>query len=226
MATAYDIIRSALLLNGAVAADQTLSASDAADGLTALNDMIESWSLDDTIIYTLQPITSTTVANQDYVTLGTRPIRILSAQIRDSASIDHNMIEVGYDDYRQISNKVVQSYFPEIIYCDYAYPSATVKFWPVPAAAYVCTFTVHAPFAGFAALTDDVSFPPGYQRALRYNLALELAQYASATPQKVEDIAREALMLIKVANKRTTTLQNDPTHGGRSGRTNIYSNTF
>lgn len=226
MATAYDIIRSALLLGGAVAADQTLSASDAADGLTTLNEMLESWGLDDTLIYTLGTTTATTVANQNYVDLSTRPVRILSAQIRDSASIDHNMIEVGYDDYRAISNKAVQSYYPEIIYCDYAYPTAKVLFWPVPAAAYVCTFTVHLPFTGFADLTTSVALPPGYNRALRYNLALELAQYSAAIPQKVEDIARESLLLIKTANHRTTTLQNDPTFYAQSGRTNIYSNTL
>ena len=224
MATASDIIRSALLLNGAVAADQSLSATDLTDGLDTLNDMLESWYLDGTIIYTVQAITATTVANQDYVALGTRPIRILSAQIRDSSSIDHNMIEIGYDDYRIISNKSVTSYFPEIIYCDYAYPTATVKFWPVPAAAYTCTFSCHAPFTRFASVVEAVSLPPGYARAIRYNLALELAQYSAAVPPKVDEIARESLLLLKVANHRTVTAQNDLTFIGRSGRTNIYSN--
>lgn len=222
--TAGDIIRSALLLNGAVAADQTLSASDLADGLVALNNMIESWSLDNCIIYTTGTITGTTVANQDYLTLSSRPIKILSAQIRDSASIDHNMIAVAYDDYRIISNKAVTSSFPEIIWCDYAYPTATIKFWPVPAVAYAVTITAQMPFSSFASAATNVSLPPGYERALRFNLALELAQYASAIPQKVEDIARESLLLIKSTNNRPTTVQNDPVFCGRSGRTNIYSN--
>lgn len=224
MTTAHDIIRSALLLNGAVAADQTLSATDAADGLVALNDMIESWGLDSTMLYALTVISATTVANQDYVTLGTRPTRILSTQIRDAANIDHNIIEVGYDDYRIISNKLVTSYFPEILWCDYAHPTATIKLWPVPAAAYGLTLTCQVPFTGFADLTTAVDLPPGYTRALRYNLAVEMAQYAAATPPQVANIAREALLNIKVANHRQTTLQSDPTHIGRSGRTNIYSN--
>ena len=226
MTTAYDIIRSALLLNGAVAADQTLSASDAQDGLDTLNDMIESWSLDNLLLYTITELSTATVAGVATVTLGLRPIKILSAVIRDSSNIDHTIIPVEYDDFQIISNKQVQSYFPEVLYCDYAYPYSQVTFWQVPAAAYALKFMIEAPFTAFSSLTDVAAFPPGYNRALRYNLALELAQYASAIPQKVEDIARESLMLIKLANHRPVTLQNDPTRLGRGGRTNIYSNRF
>jgi hypothetical protein len=83
---------------------------------------------------------------------------------------------------------------------------------------------VHLPFYGFDALDSTVVFPPGFERALRYNLAVEMAQYGGALPPKVEDIARESLMLLKVTNSRQTTLQNDSVFINRAGRTNIYSN--
>jgi hypothetical protein len=51
-----------------------------------------------------------------------------------------------------------------------------------------------------------------------------MAQYGGALPPKVEDIARESLMLLKVTNSRQTTLQNDSVFINRAGRTNIYSN--
>lgn len=110
---------------------------------------------------------------------------------------------------------------------DSAYPNANLYLWPVPDVAYTLRLTSQKPFSRFVNLTDAVSFPPGYSRAIRYNLALELAQYSAALPPAVADIARESLMLLKIANARTTTLQNDPAVlSDRHGRTNIYSNTF
>jgi hypothetical protein len=224
MATAQDIIRSALLLNGAVAADQTLSQTDLDDGLVTLNNMIESWSLDGTVVYSVTQYTTPTTAGVDSVVLTTRPLKILAARITDTAGIDHAIAEVGWDDYSIISNKAVQSAFPLVFWCDYAFPAPTVKFWPVPTYAYTLTFMVHLPFYGFDALDSTVVFPPGFERALRYNLAVEMAQYGGALPPKVEDIARESLMLLKVTNSRQTTLQNDSVFINRAGRTNIYSN--
>jgi hypothetical protein len=224
MTTAGDIIRSALLLNGAVASDQIPTVTEYDDALVALNNMIESWSLDGTVVFAVTQYTTPTVAGVDSVILTTRPVKILAARITDTAGIDHAIAEVGWDDYSIISNKSVKSAYPMVFWCNYAFSAPTVKFWPVPEYAYTVTFMVHLPFYEFSALDAPVSFPPGFERALRYNLAVELAQYGGALPPKVEDIARESLMLLKIANARQTTLQNDSVFINRAGRTNIYSN--
>jgi hypothetical protein len=63
---------------------------------------------------------------------------------------------------------------PIELYVDYGFPAVTLNLWPVPQSG--GTIEVHSlqAFAAFAALTDPVALPPGYEAAIRYNLAVAL----------------------------------------------------
>jgi hypothetical protein len=63
---------------------------------------------------------------------------------------------------------------PMELYVDYGYPAVTLNLWPVPQSG--GSLEVHSlqAFAAFAALTDVVNLPPGYEAAIRYNLAVAL----------------------------------------------------
>jgi hypothetical protein len=62
---------------------------------------------------------------------------------------------------------------PLEMYVQYGYPAVTLSLWPVAATG---TLEVHslAALTAFVALTDTVNLPPGYELAIRYNLAVAL----------------------------------------------------
>jgi DNA-binding transcriptional LysR family regulator len=72
---------------------------------------------------------------------------------------------------------------PIELYVDYAYPAVTLNLWPVPATG--GTLEVHSlqALTAFAALGDTVTMPPGYEAAVRYNLAVALLpEYPRSEP--------------------------------------------
>jgi len=63
---------------------------------------------------------------------------------------------------------------PLELYIDYGYPSVTLNLWPVPPPG--STIEVHSlqALTALATLATPVDFPPGYEAAIRYNLAVAL----------------------------------------------------
>lgn len=62
---------------------------------------------------------------------------------------------------------------PLELYIDYGYPAVTLNVWPVAAAGTIEVHSLQA-LAALATLATTVDFPPGYEAAIRYNLAVAL----------------------------------------------------
>jgi len=62
---------------------------------------------------------------------------------------------------------------PMELYVDYGYPAVTLNVWPVPQGGTIEVHSLQA-LQNFASLTDPVALPPGYEAAIRYNLAVAL----------------------------------------------------
>ena len=76
----------------------------------------------------------------------------------------------------------------------------------------------------FATLSTVYAFPPGYERAIRANLALELAPMWDREPAAaLVQRAMQSLVAIKRANRRTRTLSVDPMLVGRSAPYNVWT---
>lgn len=72
------------------------------------------------------------------------------------------------------------------------------------------TLQVWTPVQSFATAGTSVSLPPGYERALTTNLAIELApEFGKSISQEVAKAASESKAAIKRMNIRPIYLQNE-----------------
>jgi hypothetical protein len=183
MPTAADLIRSAALKLGAISSGESLTASEASDGLNVLNSMLDFWAINRLFIYQIVQSSYSWTGGQASRTIGsggnfnaTRPVRIEDGSyFRDSNSID-SPVSIIRDraTYDQLASKSDQTTFPEFLYYEPSYPLGTLYAYPVPSQTITLKLNSWQTLQSFAALTDNLSLPPGYQWTIEHNLAVAL----------------------------------------------------
>lgn len=214
--TCLDLITGALRNIGALEAGETPTAQDSTDAQQVLNDLLESWSVDHLFIFSQNENILTFVPNQYQYTIGTggnfnipRPLRITNAFTRitafGSTGLDYPIAIVHRDKYTNIGLKSVNGPWPTLLYYDPSFPLGNLYFYPNPSQAGVLHLWTDVIIADFQNLTDAINLPQGYARAIKKNLALELApEYGkSASPLLVKQAA-ESKMMIKQLNAEPT----------------------
>lgn len=219
--TAGSLIASALRLVGVLAAGEDPAAEDSNDALVTLNDLIDSWSNENLLIPNKVSETFALTANQQTYTMGsggdfdtTRPVSIENALLQVtnvSPVLELPMAILNQDQFANISLKTLTSNYPSSIYNDQAYPLNNIKFWPVPeSSGYNVVLYSWKPLSQVATLATSFSLPPGYTRALRFNLAVDLSgEYGKTLPDTVTAIAIQAKAAIKRTNVRPYYLRVD-----------------
>lgn len=233
MSTVSDLIKGSMRLIGVIAAGETPSSSESADALTSLNDMLDSWSNDGFLIYHRVIENLTLVASTASYTIGasgafntTRPIRIIDALVKESGSDNEVPIRIyNQDEWVQISDKTLTSTLPQGIYYDPNAALGLIYVWPVPSGGSTLILHSEKPLTTYSAISEDVTLPPGYKKALRYNLAMELApEYGKAISQDIAMQASESKALIMRTNTRPVYMTSDvPGLIGSRGSYNIYT---
>jgi hypothetical protein len=233
MTTALDIINSALRVLQVAASDVTLTANEANSGLDALNVMIDSWSLENLMLYHMVTETFSLTAGKNPHTFGTggdfnstRPLSLTQATV-SVGGVDQQLQIVGFDDYSALKLKNLQSPYPQYLNLDMDYPLAKVELWPVPSQTTTVTLYTQKPLTDFSNLTSTFVLPPGYTRALKFGLAIELAsEYQTTAGVDVITLFRTAKSNIKRINARPQTMTLDPAllkSTDNNGSYNIYS---
>lgn len=227
MSTARDIIEGGMRLIGVLATGETASAEEAADGLSSLNDMLDSWSIEGLIVhavtreeFTLTPSTGAYTMGSGGTLNTTRPFRIERAclEVQDADPYEIPMTELTVDQWAEVALKSLQSDIPTSIYVEGTFPLMTINLWPVPSAAEKLVLYSLKPLTQFAGLTTAVSLPPGYAKALKYGLALELApEYGRDPSALVIEGAAEAKGNIKRANMKPRLMGCDSALAQRKG---------
>lgn len=223
MATALDLISSALRLIGVLADGEQPTAVMGEISLSVLNDMIDAWNAERQAIFTTSSNDFPFVLGKQSYTLGTggdfnipRPARIDAMSAILLVPDPSNPVEVPIDMYSiqdwqtQVPVKVVDGSFPQICYDDGGFPLRTLNFWPIPTEQQNSVRIYGWQALAAQTLFSDVSFPPGYAEGLRYNLAVRLsAEFAvTATPIVVE-LALRGLARIKTMNAPDMELRSD-----------------
>ena len=206
MATAQTLINRAMRLIGALESGESPSPDETTDVLAALNAMLDSWRNESLVVYQVADITHTLTPGDGIYTIGsagdinqTRPNKIESAYVTQG-DIDYSVQVIGKGSYDAIADKSSQG-VPHALYYDPAYPLGTINLYPVPDSAYTLTISALSPLQTLTTAGTTVALPSGYERALAYNLAIEIAPefQLSASPE-VAKIASESLAAIKRTN--------------------------
>lgn len=220
--SALDIITSAYKITGEYGAGETVSDDDAQDGLNALNDLLDSWWNDRLAIHQIYRESFTLTANDGQYTIGsggdfntTRPVKIVDAFVRTTENIDYPLTIIDTaQGYNRIAYKSTTSDISGALFYDNAYPLGTIFLYPVPTVANTLYLFSWKQLQSFTSLTAQVSLPPGYERALKYNLAKELNTLANgAMTPDAKEIAVESLAKIKRTNRRPIVSRTDITVG-------------
>ena len=231
MATAQTIVDRALRLIGAIASGESPTAAESSDGLTALNAMISSWQTEKLFVYafvdtafTMTPTdASYTVGPSGNFNLTPRPPKIEQCFVRDN-NIDYPVTLIDKARWYGIPDKTVSSDIPQYAYYEPSLATGTLQVWPVPNTANSLHIVTWTTLAELASLATTVTLPQGYERALAYNLAMEVAsEYEKAVPDVVARIAGESKANIKRANIRPTLAVPDLVGLLNSGKSDIYS---
>jgi hypothetical protein len=231
--TGRELITASLRLIGALAPGETLASQEATDGLASLNRMIDSWSTEGLVIHAITSESAIALTAGDAtVTLGalgdltTRPMELVSVVYRDGTLDYPPLVPLTAEQYAAIPIKTIQS-IPGYYYDDGGYPQRTLTLYPAPSSSKsLMLFTKRA----LTALTLDgtVSLPPGYERALVYNGAIELApEYGKAAPAEVVAIATDSKAMMMRANYKPLLMSSGGIPSDRArGRFNIRTGGY
>lgn len=297
--SALDLITGALRNLNALEAGETPNASDSADSLQVLNDMLESWSIEKLLIFSstenkfvftpgkyqytignpvggtftgtlvagsptisgvtipsalvvgamitdvqasipVSPATKVTAIGTNTITLSanalstvssletftyttpgdiaydsssgksiTLPVRITNAFTRITVGngdpmvqgLDYQIRIIPRDKYTALGLKGISGPWPTDLYYDRTYPLGNIYFYPNPSQAGELHYWTDTILADLSDMTAPINLPQGYARAIKTNLAIELAaEYGKAVSPSLAMRAKESKAMIKSLN--------------------------
>jgi hypothetical protein len=234
--TAGDIITGALRLIGVVAEGESPSPESAADALSAMNQMIESWNTERLSVYATQDqifswpatvISRTLGPTGDFV--GNRPILVDDATyFKDpSTGVSYGLKLINQQQYNGIALKTVRSTYPQVMWVNMTHPDIEMYIYPVPTRVLEFHIVSVEQLSRPAILATNLTFPPGYLRAFRYNLACELAPEFGVEPSRqVQRVAMTSKRNLKRINNPDDIMSIPYSIVGTRQRYNIYAGNF
>lgn len=235
MTTAGDQIKRSLRLLGVLAEGETPSAETSQDALTALNQMIDSWSVERLAVYSTQDQVFTWPAGQISRTLGpsgdfvgNRPVLLDDATYYKAPSgVSYGIKFINQAQYDGIAVKTASSTFPQVIFVNMTNPNVEMYVYPRPLQDLEWHFISVDELTQPATLDTVLYFPPGYMRAFAYGLACELAPEFGVEPSpQVQRIAMTSKRNLKRINNPDDVMSLPYAVVANRQRFNIYSGNY
>jgi len=234
--TAGDQINGALRLIGQLAEGETPSAATSQDALTAMNQMLDSWSSERLSVFSTQDQTFTWTQGLRSQTLGptgdfvgNRPVLLDDATyFRDpSNNISFGIKIINQQQYDGIAVKTVTSTYPQVLWINMDMPNVSMYIYPVPTKALEWHFISVTELTEPATLATTLVVPPGYLRAFRFNLASEIAaEFGVEPPPQVQRIAMSSKRNIKRINNPDDVMSLPYSIVATRQRFNIYAGNY
>jgi len=236
MTTAGDQINGALRLLGVLAEGETPSAATSQDALSALNQMIDSWDTERLAVFSTQDQTFLWPSGERTRTLGPtgnfvglRPVLLDdSTYFRDpQTNVSYGIKFINQQQYNGIAVKTVTSTYPQVIFTNMTYPDIEMAIYPVPLRLLEWHFISVEKLSQPALLATQLTFPPGYLRAFRYNLACEMAPEFGVEPSaQVQRIAMYSKRNLKRINNPDDIMALPYSIVGTRQRFNVYAGNY
>ena len=227
MATAATIISRAMRLIGQVGSGESPTTAETADGLTALNALLDSWRNKRLMCYAMQEETLTLAASDGSYTIGpsgdlntTRPVSIEHAYIVVS-NVTYPVQMVNEAEWATIPQKTSEADWPDRALYRPTMATGTLLVYPVPNATRTMKLVTRVVLTVFSASSDSVSLPPGWEDAMAFNLAVALApEFETVASNDVKQQARDSLAAIMKINRDRKILDSElgPLLSGYSAR--------
>lgn len=232
MTTTYrDLVTGALRLIGVIGDGEIPTSYQADNAMLSLTEMLDSWNSDGLMIYTqsfhelsLTSQTQTwTIGPGGDIDVTVRPSEIRSASLRQNASsaqpVDLPMAILDASEWLDIRSKNITSAVPRYLYLDGNWPLATLYLWPVPQVNDTKLIVLfNESLATTLTLDDEENLPPAYRQAIRFNLAMLLAnEYGREAPPTVQSQAYKSKNIISQNNQQIDRLDYDSALTGWRG---------
>lgn len=232
--TTLNLITDVLLDMGVIADQQTPTAAQSVGALTKLNDLIESWNLDPQKLYGATQNLLPFVANQASYTIGlggnlniTRPDMIAQAFVRNTSAVPSQQQDIPItvltkEQWEDIPMKSMTGTYPYAVWFNMTNPLITAYVTPIPTGSNYSLMFFDQNAISELALNTVLALPPGYKRALKYGLFIELApSYQIEVPNTITTLAATSKMSVDRSNVEINELETSGT-----GRYDILSNTI
>jgi len=224
--TGLQVITDSLKLIGVTAGHEIPTSAEQSDAFARLNELIDSWGLHaQTLLVPRRDIATLVVGQQIYsVGLGLdvdipTPITVDAVSYVVQGTPDTEVfLDLGTDQsYVAQPQKDLAGAVPQQVSYTRTHAGGELWIWPVPSAVVDVVLYWKEPLQAFPDLVTPVTLAAGYARALRTNLAIELApEFGRVVDPTVERMARESLADVKRANLPLVEIGIDPalTGGG------------
>lgn len=238
--SARDLITKAMREIGVLGARQQPSPEDLKEGLDTLNAWVTDLDTQRASIFMVKREVFSLTAGTASYTIGPggtwntiRPLYIDAVGlILDRTAALPVEIPLGApasdQEWQRVVAKTLSTTYPSVVYYDRGFEgTGLARVWvhPIPSVSVSdVVLYLPRPMQEFADLSTLYAFPPGYERAIEVNLALELApMFEKEPPQMLLEKARRAMESIKRANRRPRILRVDPALTGRAAPYNIWT---
>jgi len=211
-ATLLDVITDALTSIGQLGIGQTASPEMAQQAFRKANRMLQKWSLQKLLLYvvTTRPFALAATV-QDYTVgptgtfVGTRPVFVESGvAIVPGSTMQNPMNILTKEQWDALPDSGVicgLNGTPASVWPEYTNPNLTFHVTPIPSTIVNIRLGTWELLQQFASIFDELALPPGYEEALMYNLAVELApDYDMPVSSDIAQLAADGLNTIKTNN--------------------------
>lgn len=211
--TLLDILTSSLRAIGVKNPGVTLTADEVDDAKEILNLMLDLWSSEGLMVYATALEAFTLVVGQESYTIGSggnfdtvRPSQVLDPAgfIRDSGGNDTRVDLIGFKEYQAIGDKETVG-IPNSLHFEGTSPLGTIYIYPSPESALTLYLNSLKPLTAMDTLTATIELPPGYEAAIKSNLALDLCPEYQREPSqmliKTAQESKKALINLNAANR-------------------------
>lgn len=242
--TVRDLIKSSLRLIGVIASGENPSSDESSDALSSLNGLIESFSNQNLLVFTKKREVFNFVASKQPHTMGPeytetilgvptlitpdfltalRPVDVIGCSIKSSGT-ELPVKVLSHDEWIDIRTKESLTGQPTSVYLEQSERVTNLYFYPFPDQAYEVVIYSEKKIGNYTSLNDEMYLPSGFERALKYNLAMELAPEFGKEPSAlIIEAARDSKAELKIKNSKAKQMISDAAFLVNRNRYNIFT---